>query len=168
MRWADLSQAGATDLAAWIASFSEAFNPDQISAKGQIDHYFSKPGLPEIIAALQADPTDWAQQTATQLRQRSPLMLHVTLAQIRRARNLSIADDLRMERDMMRHCFFPRHLGRSGAQTETAEGIRALVIDKDNLPQWQPSRIEDVTPAMVQPFFDSPWLSHCHPLHEWV
>jgi enoyl-CoA hydratase/carnithine racemase len=165
---ADLSQAGATDLAAWIASFSEAFNPDQISAKGQIDHYFSKPGLPEIIAALQADPTDWAQQTATQLRQRSPLMLHVTLAQIRRARNLSIADDLRMERDMMRHCFFPRHLGRSGAQTETAEGIRALVIDKDNLPQWQPSRIEDVTPAMVQPFFDSPWLSHCHPLHEWV
>lgn len=69
---------------------------------------------------------------------------------------------------MMRHCFFPRHLGRSGAQTETAEGIRALVIDKDNLPQWQPSRIEDVTPAMVQPFFDSPWLSHCHPLHEWV
>jgi enoyl-CoA hydratase len=91
-------------------------------------------------------------------------MLHVSLEQIRRARHMSLAQDLRMERDMMRHVFFPQHLARRGSQTEVAEGIRALVIDKDNAPNWQPSRIEDVTPEMVQPFFSSPWVAHSHPL----
>ena len=91
-------------------------------------------------------------------------MLHVALEQIRRARHLTLAQDLRMERDLVRHCFYPAHLGRSGAQTETAEGIRALVVDKDNTPHWQPARIEDVTPQMVQPFFASPWPDHSHPL----
>ncbi|MBP6009123.1 MAG: enoyl-CoA hydratase/isomerase family protein, partial [Rhodoferax sp.] len=45
-----------------------------------------------------------------------------------------------------------------------AEGIRALVIDRDNAPDWQPPRIEDVTHDMVTPFFSSPWAPHCHPL----
>lgn len=160
----DLGATGPADLAAWVASFSEAVSADQISDRGEIDHYFSKPGLVDIVAALEADPSQWAQHTVAQLRQRSPLMLHVALKQVRRARNLSIADDLRMERDMMRHCFFPGHLRRCGIQTETAEGIRALVIDKDNSPKWQPGLIEDVTAEMVQPFFVSPWMVHCHPL----
>ncbi len=117
-----------------------------------------------IVQALEQDSLDWAQRTAEQLRQRSPLMLHVAFEQIRRARRLTLAQDLRMERDLMRHVFYPQHLARSGAQTEAAEGIRALVIDKDNAPIWQPSRIEDVTPEMVQPFFKSPWVAHSHPL----
>jgi enoyl-CoA hydratase/carnithine racemase len=147
-----------------IAMFSVANCTNSTLATGQIDTYFSKNSVAEIVSALEADAGEWAQHTAAQLRQRSPLMLHVAFEQIRRARTLSIADDLRMERDMVRHCFFPRHLGRRGQQTETAEGIRALVIDKDNAPQWQPGRIEDVTPEMVLPFFESPWMAHCHPL----
>lgn len=161
---AQLDLSDAAKLESWIASFSVSTNLTPISARGQIDHHFSRPDVAEIITALEADVSDWAQQTARLLRQRSPLMLQVTLAQIRRARTLSIADDLRMERDLVRHCFFPTHLGRRGAQTETAEGIRALVIDKDQHPKWQPERIEDVTPDMVQPFFVSPWAAHSHPL----
>ena len=98
------------------------------------------------------------------LRHRSPLMLHVVLEQLRRARGMTLAEDLRMERDLVRHCFFTRHLARSGAASETVEGIRALAVDKDHTPRWNPSRIEDVTPEMVAPFFDSPWPSHSHPL----
>jgi len=45
----------------------------------------------------------------------------------------------------VRHCF---HL-RPGAASETFEGIRALVIDKDHSPKWNPARIEDVTPDML-------------------
>jgi enoyl-CoA hydratase len=119
-----------------------------------------------ILQALEADRTDWAQHSARQLRQRSPLMLHVALEQIRRARQMTLSDELRMERDMVRHCFFTQHLGRNGARTETAEGIRALVIDKDNAPRWFPARIEDVTPDMVLPFFCSPWATHNHPLRD--
>jgi hypothetical protein len=44
------------------------------------------------------------------------------------------------------------------------EGIRAQAIDKDHAPRWNPARIEDVTPEMVTPFFESPWPMHAHPL----
>lgn len=125
-----------------------------------IQRVFSLPDLPSMLAALQADASDWAQQTLAQLRQRSPLMLHVVLAQIRRARGMGLSEDLRMERDLVRHCF---HL-RPGAASETVEGIRALAIDKDHQPRWNPTRIEDVTPEMVAPFFDSPWPVSAHPL----
>jgi enoyl-CoA hydratase/carnithine racemase len=148
----------------WVATYKVASSTYWTGARSQIDHYFSGDSVAAIVCALEAETSEWARQTAAQLRQRSPLMLHVAFAQIRRARQLSIAQDLRMERDMMRHCFFPRHLGRSGRQTDTAEGIRALVIEKDNSPRWNPARIEDVSPDMVAPFFESPWAAHCHPL----
>ena len=135
---------------------------------GQLDRYFGLESVPAILAALEADAgaNAWARDTAAVLRQRSPLMLHVTLAQIRRARTMTLADELRMERDLVRHCFFPVHLGRSGASTEVVEGVRALAVDKDHLPRWNPSRCEDVDAQMVAPFFVSPWPAHAHPLRE--
>jgi hypothetical protein len=71
---------------------------------------------------------------------------------------------LRMERDMVRHCFATHHLERSGTRSETVEGIRALAVDKDHQPKWNPPCIEEVTPEMVQPFFTSPWPLAAHPL----
>lgn len=125
-----------------------------------IDDFFGLPSVGQIIGALEADPSAWAARTAAALRQRSPLMLHVTLEQLRRGRELGVADELRMERGMMRHCF---HL-RPGPGSETVEGIRALAVDKDHRPRWNPARIEDVTPEHVAPFFESPWPAHAHPL----
>jgi enoyl-CoA hydratase len=129
-----------------------------------IDQFFGLPDVPAIIAALEAAPGDWARETAAVLRKRSPLMLHVVLQQVRRARSMTLADDLLMERGMVRQCF---HL-RPGAASETVEGIRALAVDKDHTPRWNPARIEDVTPAMVQAFFESPWPAHAHPLRELI
>jgi enoyl-CoA hydratase len=128
--------------------------------RADIDRFFGLPTVPAIVAALEADPSDWARQTAAVLRKRSPLMLHVTLEHLRRARRMTLAEDLRMERDMVRHCFALR----PGAAGETVEGIRALAVDKDHAPKWNPSRIEDVTPEMVAAFFASPWPAHAHPL----
>ena len=131
-----------------------------------LDEIFALPDVLSMVQALTslAAQQDWAQTVLEALRQRSPLMLAVTLAQIRRGRLLSLADDLRMERDLVRHCFHTLHLDRRGAQTETVEGIRALAIDKDRAPRWQPSTIEEVTGAMVAPFFVSPWPESAHPL----
>jgi enoyl-CoA hydratase len=128
--------------------------------RADIDHFFGLPTVPDIVSALEADASAWARETAALLRKRSPLMLHLTLEHVRRARHMTLAADLRMERDMVRHCFRMRP-GRDG---ETFEGIRALVIDKDHAPRWNPARIEDVTPEMVQAFFASPWPVHAHPL----
>jgi enoyl-CoA hydratase/carnithine racemase len=148
----------------FVATFIIAFDAVSTWSRDQIDHYFSMNSVTAVMSALEQDSSDWATQTAGLLRQRSPLMLHVAFEQIRRARQLTLAQDLRMERDMMRQVFYPQHLSRAGFQTEAAEGIRALVIDKDSKPQWQPARIEDVTPDMVQAFFKSPWVPHSHPL----
>jgi len=128
--------------------------------RADIDRFFALPTVGAIVEALESDGGAWAAETAATLRKRSPLMLHVTLEHVRRARHMTLAADLRMERDMVRHCF---HL-RPGAAGETCEGIRALAVDKDHAPRWHPARIEEVTPEMVAPFFASPWPAHAHPL----
>lgn len=134
--------------------------------RSKIDTIFAQATVAEILAALAQDGSPWALETAATLRKRSPLMLHVVLELIRRARSMTLADDLRLERDMVRHCFHTQHLGRFGANSETVEGIRALAVDKDQSPKWNPARIEDVTPEMVAPFFISPWPVAAHPLRD--
>jgi enoyl-CoA hydratase/carnithine racemase len=148
----------------WIATSFAANNDRPKLGTKQIDAFFARETVVAIVQALEADPSDWAQGTAALLRKRSPLMLHVVLEQVRRARVMGLADDLRMERDMVRHCFNTVHLGRSGSGSETVEGVRALAVDKDHSPRWNPRHIEDVTAEMVAPFFASPWPAHAHPL----
>jgi enoyl-CoA hydratase/carnithine racemase len=154
--------ASAAEAEQWIVTELIAESPSTTGAGGQIDTYFSLERVKHIVDALEASTDPWAVKTAATLRKRSPLLLHVTLEQIRRARGMSLADNLRMERDLVHQCF---HL-RPGAASETVEGIRALAIDKDYKPQWNPGRIEDVKAAMVQAFFVSPWTAETHPLHE--
>lgn len=161
---ADLGKDGA--LEQWLAIYSIAAPAGSVRDTAKIDQYFSLNSVPEMAQALQADGSEWAQQTLATLRKRSPLMLHVVLEQVRRARTMTLAEDLRMERNIVRHCFSTRHLDRSGAASETVEGIRALAVDKDHAPQWNPMRIEDVTPAQVAPFFVSPWPQWAHPLRD--
>jgi enoyl-CoA hydratase/carnithine racemase len=163
---ADFNQPDA--LKSWLTQYLIAPPAAPALARASIDHFFSLDTALEIVHALENSADTWAQQTALTLRRRSPLMLNVALEQVRRARSLSLADDLRMERNMMRHCFHPYHLGRTAANSETLEGIRALVVDKDQQPRWQPARAEDVTSAMVAPFFDSPWPLRAHPLRDLV
>jgi len=128
-----------------------------------IDTVFGLPTVAAIEQALQGADV-WSVHTLKALQHQSPLMLCVTLEQIRRGRRMTLADDLRMERDLVRHCFQTDHLSRRGARSETVEGIRALAVDKDHAPKWQPASIADVTPEMVLPFFESPWPAAAHPL----
>ena len=148
----------------WLAEFAVAPKVASGMARESIDRVFSLNSVRAMLQTLEAASDDWSQQVATTLRGRSPLMLHVVLEQVRRARGMGLADDLRMERDMVRHCFQTVHLGRSGVASETVEGIRALAVDKDHQPRWNPIRVEDVTPEMVAPFFVSPWPPQAHPL----
>lgn len=161
--WDGLTTQAFADSAAvqqWIDGQLGAADPAQVSARqAEIDQYFALPTVPAIVAALEQGASEWARATAATLRKRSPLMLHVVLEQVRRARDMGLADDLRMERDMVRHCFYLRP-----GQSETLEGIRALAVDKDHAPRWNPARIEDVQDADWQAFFVSPWPAHSHPL----
>ena len=164
--WAELGATPWSSVAEaeqWIASKFIADSDRPTCATGQIDAYFSLLRVKHIVDALEKAKDDrWAARMAGVLRKRSPLMLHVTLEQIRRARGMTLADNLRMERDMVHQCF---HL-RPGVESETVEGIRALAVDKDYQPHWKPARIEDVKPGMADAFFASPWNAQTHPLRE--
>ena len=145
-----------------VNAFAADAGPSSLAAQRDlIDRVFAAHDMPAIASALAAEQGEFALALASTLAERSPLMLAVTLAQIRRARTLTLADDLRMERGLVRHCF---HL-RAGA-SETLEGIRALAVDKDHAPRWNPATIAEVDPALVEAFFVSPWPAHAHPLRD--
>jgi enoyl-CoA hydratase/carnithine racemase len=124
-----------------------------------IEQHFSLPTIPLIIASLKDERrpkyTEWAQKTLAVLQTRSPLMLAVSQRQLRIGRGMDLADCFRMELGLVYHCF---------EQGDFIEGIRALIIDKDNAPRWNPVRIEDVTTEMVDAFFRNPWRGTHHPL----
>ena len=165
--WAQLGEQKFESVAAaeqWIATEFIANSDREDCATAHIDAFFSLLRVKHIVDALEkAKDNRWATKVAGVLRKRSPLMLHVTLEQIRKARSMSLADNLRMERDMVYQCF---HLRPDAAASETVEGIRALAVDKDYSPVWNPARIEDVKPGMADEFFVSPWNAGTHPLRD--
>jgi len=132
------------------------------AAAERIDRHFSLPTLADILDSLARLDDHWARQTRETMLKRSPTMLAVTLELVRRGRKLSLADDLRLERDLVHHAF---HL-RGAASSETVEGIRALAVDKDHAPRWNPALVAEVDAAEVAAFFVSPWAPAAHPLRD--
>lgn len=124
-----------------------------------IDRHFSCSSVSDIMTSLEHDSSLFAKNALALMHTRSPLMMCVTLEQIRRGASMSIADCLRMERSMIRHCF---------EKGESFEGIRAVVIDKDNAPKWLPASVGEVTPEMASEFFAPAWPAYVHPLRDLV
>ncbi len=125
-----------------------------------IDRHFSHESVHAISKALQSDNSDdaaFAHQTYSVMQTRSPLLMCVTLEQLRRSRDLGVADCLRLERTLVRHCF--KH-------GEVLEGIRALVIDKNTKPRWNPATLDEVRTELVQSFFVAVWPDYAHPLRD--
>jgi enoyl-CoA hydratase/carnithine racemase len=124
-----------------------------------IDSHFSSSTVAGILASLESetrtDYADWAQQTAKLMRSRSPTMMTVTLRQLKLGKTLSLADCFRMELGMIEQCF---------EQGDFIEGVRALIIDKDNSPRWTPKVLEEVTESSVDAFFRDRWRGTAHPL----
>ncbi len=169
--WVELQgQTSTEEVKRWIATkviASPAISMGSTAEFGiEMEAAFAQATIPAILAHLDKSDTEASRAAAKTLRHRSPLMLHVVLEQVRRARSMSLADDLRMERNLVQHCFYTVHLDRSGASSETVEGIRALAVDKDHQPRWNPASIDQVTPEMVEPFFVSPWPAGNHPLKD--
>ncbi|MDP9066034.1 MAG: enoyl-CoA hydratase/isomerase family protein [Pseudomonadota bacterium] len=133
--------------------------PPLSTRRSAIDRHFSRPDVTAIIESLEADRSaehgEWAQQTAKLMRGRSPTMLAVTLRQLELGRSRSLAECFRMELGMVERCF---------EQGDFIEGIRALLIDKDNAPRWTPGDLQSVDPAAVEAFFRDPWHGAQHPL----
>jgi enoyl-CoA hydratase/carnithine racemase len=124
-----------------------------------IDDHFVHTAVGDVLKSLDGESrpeyADWAQQTAKLMRTRSPTMLSVARSLLRRGKSMELADCFRMELGMVEQCF---------EQGDFIEGIRALLIDKDNSPRWTPTRLEEVTDASVEAFFRERWRARSHPL----
>jgi enoyl-CoA hydratase/carnithine racemase len=124
-----------------------------------IDRHFAQPGVEAILASLEAesDPVfvPWADKTRALLDKRSPTLLKVTLEQLRRGAGLGLAEAFRQEYVLVQACF---------RQGDFIEGVRALIVDKDNAPRWNPPTLAEVSEADVAAFFAPPWPAAEHPL----
>jgi enoyl-CoA hydratase len=112
--------------------------------RAAIDRCFGADSMHEIVHRLEAVGDAWSAQTLAALRAVSPSALCWTLEALRRGANLTLPQcqdaELALTRTTMRHPDF-------------AEGVRAMVVDKDRKPSWQPSRIEEVDPARIAALF---------------
>lgn len=102
--------------------------------------------LEQEAAKSDSADKDWAAQTLTTLRKMSPSSLKVTFAQLRRGRRLDLPECLRMEFRLMLRCL---------EASDFKEGIRAVLVDKDNAPKWQPATVEGMTEDAVKAYFDN-------------
>jgi enoyl-CoA hydratase len=114
-----------------------------------IAHCFSAASVEEILdrlGGIDDENRTWADGVIADLKSRSPLSLKVTHQHIREARVFDLRQTLQV--DYRLACRF-----LDGQ--DFYEGVRAALIDKDNAPRWQPARLDDVTPAMVEDYFAS-------------
>ncbi|XLZ71978.1 enoyl-CoA hydratase/isomerase family protein [Massilia sp. SR12] len=108
--------------------------------------------LTDVVAAIGAYAGDapWLQRAAKTLANGSPFSAALGWELQQRARHLSLTDVFRMELKVALHCC---------AYPDFAEGVRALLIDKDNAPQWQAATERDITGAVAH-CFTAPWQQH--------
>ena len=113
-----------------------------------IDHFFALPDVPSIVEQLQqvtvADSHEWALNTAHLMQTRSPLAMAVTLEMLRRGRQLSLEDCFALELHLDRQWF---------ERGDLIEGVRALLIDKDKNPRWNPPTLQALDAGHVASFF---------------
>lgn len=106
------------------------------------------------ITALQTEDP-WLQTAQATLVAGAPGSARLAWELQKRAEGASLADVYRFEYIAALH---------SAAHGDFAEGIRALLIDKDRTPRWQPATLAEATPQWAQTFFVSPWNEATHPL----
>ena len=135
-----------SEVEAILARHSAAPPPARIEAnRATIDRLFAPETLEEIITALDADGGEWAAKELATLRTKSPQSCKVALRQLREgARLTGFADEMRMEYGIAAH-IVQRH--------DFIEGVRALIMDKDNAPRWDPATPEGVTDGLVDTIF---------------
>lgn len=153
-RWPELrgaltqapENAGAAEVRAIIGRFAVADAVAPIAERQSwIDAVFGHDSVEEIVMALAHETSDFAQATLQTMLEKSPTGLKLTLKLLREARASSSLQECLIREYRAALEIFVNH--------DFPEGIRAAVIDKDRNPQWQPARLELVTPDIIARYF---------------
>lgn len=124
-----------------------AGKPKELTSENveRINRIFAAESVEAIFAALEADGSDWANAQLATLRTKSPQAMKVSFRQMREgAAMASFTDEMRSEY---------RIASRVCALHDFQEGVRALIIDKDNNPVWNPASLDGVSDALLDQIF---------------
>ncbi|PHR64874.1 enoyl-CoA hydratase/isomerase family protein [Pseudidiomarina marina] len=113
--------------------------------------------IESVVTAIVNDKTDdkWLARARQTLAAGCPMTAHIVWNQLQHGADLSLADCFRLELTLSVQC---------AMRGDFAEGIRALLIDKDKQPKWQHGSVGEVSAEEVDGFFTSPWAASEHPL----
>ncbi|WP_342642204.1 enoyl-CoA hydratase/isomerase family protein [Rhodoligotrophos ferricapiens] len=134
-----------SDVDAAIAASAQPISDAPLAARrAVIDEHFAKPSIEAILASLDADGGGWAVENAKTLRGKSPTSLKMTHRQLTEGAKLAFDDCMRLEfrlvnRVLHGHDFY--------------EGVRAVIIDKDQTPRWKPASLAEVSDALIDSYF---------------
>ncbi|KAF8051174.1 hypothetical protein N665_1786s0001 [Sinapis alba] len=154
----DLCRVGSSDPLTFASTILDAYtqhpHPERQSAFYRldvIDRCFSRRTIEEIISALEREathkPDDWISATIGALKNASPASLKITLRSIREGRLQGVGQCLIRENRTVSHVM------KGEISKDFVEGCRAILIDKDRNPKWEPRRLEDMKDNMVEQYF---------------
>ena len=134
------------DLQAALATSGAGPGPPGLALHTEaVDRLFAGESVAAILQALDADAGEWATAQAALLRRMSPQALAVTFRQFQLgAQAQSFAEEMAREYDLA---------GNVVMQPDIVEGVRALLVDKDNAPRWSPATLDEVSPGFVERLF---------------
>ena len=118
--------------------------PSVTALKPEIDRLFAAPSIDALMQALESDDSAFAAEQAKLLRTKSPTSVKLTFAQLAKGRELGFRACMTME---WRLC------NRVALGHDFYEGVRAVIIDKDQSPRWKPASLEEVSDASIDAYF---------------
>jgi enoyl-CoA hydratase len=119
--------------------------PSLAAHQDEIDRIFSRDSVEAIFEALAAADTDWAREQLAMLRANSPQTLKVTFRQLQLGKKArSFGENMAMEY---------RVATRLAQRHDFREGVRALLVDKDNAPRWDPLTLDGVSEILLDEIF---------------
>jgi enoyl-CoA hydratase len=149
-RFADLTDAlcGNISVDATLAAFAEPAADGPVTARRDtIARLLAGDRIEDILVRLDAETgaeRDWAAATAAAIRTKSPTSLKLALAQLRRGRGLTFEQCMQAEMRIVSRIVYGH---------DFYEGVRALIVDKDNAPRWRPETLAQVSDGAVERHF---------------
>jgi enoyl-CoA hydratase len=142
---------GTVSVDALLAAFSDRPGTGSVTShRAAIDRLFAGDRVETILAAIESEArsggadADFAATSAATIRTKSPTSLKIALAQVRAGRSLAFDACMQMEF---------RIVSRIIHGEDFYEGVRAVIVDKDNAPRWRPATLDEVTTADVERYF---------------
>ncbi len=126
---------------------ADAGEPSLARRRGDIDRLFGAESVEAILDALEADGGEWAQAQLAILKTKSPQAMKVAFRQLRQGRDMqSFEAEMAVEY---------RIAARVSITSDFREGVRAVIVDKDNAPRWDPPTLAQVTEQRLDAIFEA-------------